>query len=111
MLKIYTTLFLLFFYNLSAEIIQKIEVKGNDRISEKTIEVYGEITIGKDYSAFDINNILKNLYNTNFFENIKISLNNGVLNIIVEEYASINFIEIEGEKSNSIKKSKYTFQF
>jgi len=105
MLKIYTTLFLLFFYNLSAEIIQKIEVKGNDRISEKTIEVYGEITIGKDYSAFDINNILKNLYNTNFFENIKISLNNGVLNIIVEEYASINFIEIEGEKSNSIKKS------
>ena len=105
MLKIYTTLFLLFFYNLSAEIIQKIEVKGNDRISEKTIEVYGEITIGKDYSPFDINNILKNLYNTNFFEDIKISLNNGVLNIIVEEYASINFIEIEGEKSNTIKKS------
>ena len=73
MLKIYTTLFSLIFFNLSAEIIKKIEVKGNDRISAETIKVYGDITIDKDYSSFDVNEILKNLYNTNFFEDIKIS--------------------------------------
>ena len=104
MLKLYTTLFFLFFLNLSAEIIQKIEVKGNDRISDETIKVYGEITTGKDYSPFDINKILKNLYNTNFFEDVKISLSNNVLDITVKEYATINSIELQGEKSKTIKK-------
>ena len=89
--------------NLSAEIIQKLEVKGNNRISTETIKVYGEITFNKDYSDFDIDKILKNLYTTNFFEDIKISLNNGVLNITVKEYAIINFIDLKGEKSNQIK--------
>ena len=105
MLKIYTSLFLLFFFNLSAEVIQKIEVKGNDRISVETIRVYGDIVVGKDYSNFDVNEILKNLYDTNFFEDIKISLSNNVINIIVKEYSIINFIDLQGEKNKSIKKS------
>ena len=104
MLKIYTSLFFLFFFNLSAEIIQKLDVVGNNRISSETIKVYGEITIGKDYSSFDVNEILKNLYNTNFFEDIKISLTNGVLDIAVKEYAIINAIDLRGEKSKTIKK-------
>jgi len=105
MLKIYTTLFfLLISFNLSADIVQKIEVKGNNRIGDETIKVYGEITVGKNYSAFDIDKILKNLYKTNFFEDIKISLSNGVLDIVVKEYAVINSIDIVGEKSNQIKK-------
>ena len=105
MLKIYITLFVLFFFNLSAEIAQKLEVKGNNRISAETIRVYGDITIGKDYSAFDINQILKNLYDTDFFEDVKISLTDGVLDIFVKEYLYINFVDLEGEKSKSIKKT------
>ena len=105
MLKIYITLFVLFFFNLSAEIAQKLEVKGNSRISAETIRVYGDITIGKDYSAFDINQILKNLYDTDFFEDVKISLTDGVLDIFVKEYLYINFVDLEGEKSKSIKKT------
>jgi len=104
MLKIYTTLFFFIFFNLSAEIIQKIEVKGNDRISDETIKVYGDITIGKDYSASEINEILKNLYGTNFFSDIKISLSDGTLGVIVKEYAMINFIDLRGEKSKGITK-------
>ena len=103
MLKIYTSLFLLIFFNLSAEVIQKIEVKGNDRISVETIRVYGDIVVGKDYSNFDVNEILKNLYDTNFFEDIKISLSNNVINIIVKEYSIINAINLEGEKSSKVK--------
>ena len=105
MLKIYTILLSFAFFNLSAAIVQKLDVEGNNRISEETIKVYGEINIGKDYSAFDLNKILKNLYDTNFFEDIKISLNEGVLNITVKEYAVINFIDLKGEKSNNIKKA------
>jgi len=80
-----------------------MEVKGNDRISKETIKVYGQINLNEDYSNIDVNNVLKNLFKTEFFEDIKISLDSGVLNINVKEYASINIIDIEGEKSKTIK--------
>ena len=103
MLKIYITLFFLFFLNLHAETIQKIEVEGNSRISDETIKVYGEISLNKDYSVLDINKILKNLYDTNFFEDVKINLANGILSIIVKEYSVVNSVNLIGEKSNTIK--------
>ena len=105
MFKTYITIFFLIFSNLSAEVIKKLDVKGNDRISAETIKVYGEINLGEDYSAFDLNKILKNLYNTNFFEDIKISLNNNILNIVVKEYAVINFVDFQGEKANKVKEA------
>ena len=74
MFKIYIIIFSLIFTNLPAEILKKLNVSGNERISEETIKVYGDITIGKDYSAFDTNEIIKKLYSTNFFEDIKVSL-------------------------------------
>jgi len=104
MLKIYIALFSLIFFNLSAEVVDKLEVKGNSRISLETIKVYGDITYGKDYSPSQLNEILKNLYETNFFENINISLSNGVLSVQVKEYAIINSVNLEGEKSNSATK-------
>ena len=104
MLKIYITLVYFVFLNLSAEVLKKLEVKGNDRISSETVKVYGDITIGKDYSASQINEVLKNLYDTDFFEDIKITLNNGVLNILVKEYPIVNAVDLEGEKSNTVKK-------
>ena len=103
MLKIYTALISLIFFNLSAEVIQKLEVKGNNRISLETIKVYGDVTYGKDYSPSEVNEILKNLYETNFFENINISLSNSVLTVQVKEYSIINSISLEGEKSSSAK--------
>ena len=102
----YKYLIFFFFLNisLSAEIVQKIELKGNQRISYETVKVYGEITLNKDYSIPEIDKILKNLYKTDFFEDIKISLSNGILNITVKEYAIINSIDLQGEKSNQVKK-------
>ena len=105
MLKIYTAIFILFFFNLSADIIKSLNVVGNDRISDETIKVYGEINLGEDYSSFDIDKILKNLYKTEFFEDVKISLSNGILDIDVKEYPIINYIDFQGESSNQVKKS------
>ena len=103
--KFYIVIFLLIFFNLRAEVVEKLEVSGNDRFSKETIKVYGEIEFGKDYSPFAIDKVLKNLYDTEFFEDIQISLSNGVLNIALKEYPIINFIELEGEKSKTIKKT------
>ncbi|MBL6857181.1 MAG: outer membrane protein assembly factor BamA [Pelagibacteraceae bacterium] len=104
MFKIYTIIFYLFFFNLAAEIVKKFELNGNDRISKETVGVYGDIDIGKNYSAFELNEMLKKLYGTNFFEDVKIDLNNGLLSIRVKEYPSINSIDIIGEKNNTRKK-------
>lgn len=103
MLKYFFIFFLFFNFIVSAEIVQKIDIKGNERISSETIKVYGEIILNNDYSNLDLNNVLKNLYETNFFEDVKISLSDGILKIIVNEYPIIYSIDIEGENSKSIK--------
>ena len=80
--------FILFFLAFSiksyAEIVNKVEVIGNDRITLETIVIFGDITIGKNYETSDINLLIKKLYETNFFSNISVELQNGQLNIIVE---------------------------
>ena len=98
-----------------AEIISKLLVNGNKRVSVETIKVYGDIKIGKEYSEADVDKILKDLYETEFFESIDINLNNQVLTINVNEYPVINQLIIVGEKStrykeqikNSIKTKKF----
>ena len=45
-----------------AEIVKKIEISGNKRVSSETIKAYGDIDINKDYLEEDLNKILTNLY-------------------------------------------------
>ena len=92
--------FILITHNLSAEIIKNINIKGNKRVSNETITLYGEIELNKDYSEKDIDKILKNLYSTNFFEDVEVSITNNTLNIKLKEYPVINQLVIVGEKSN-----------
>ena len=54
--------------NVSAEILKKIEISGNKRISNETIKVYGDIQQNKNYQNEDINNVIKKLYETNLFK-------------------------------------------
>ena len=55
-------------------------MSGNERYDKQTIIVYGEINPQISYDKNDINDILKNLYSTNFFENVKITFENNNLN-------------------------------
>tara|TARA_B100001250_G_scaffold252586_1_gene217222 strand:+ start:206 stop:2440 length:2235 start_codon:yes stop_codon:yes gene_type:complete len=105
MYKLFIILFLSCFYHafLQAEIIKKIEISGNTRVSNETIKVYGDVNINKDYSEQDLNEILTNLYSTNFFEDVKVKLSNGILIIQVTEYPIINDLVILGEDKKSIK--------
>ena len=56
--------------NVFAEDILNVDVVGNKRLSKETIVVLGKIEMNKDYSDNDLNIILKNLYSSNFFEDI-----------------------------------------
>ena len=88
---------------LRAEIIKNIEVLGNQRVSDETIKVYGEIETNKNYNESDLNNILQNLNATNFFEDIKIRVEKNVLIINLKEYPVISQLLLVGEPSKKYK--------
>ncbi len=87
-----------------AEIVNEIQISGNKRVSDETVKVYGEIKPeGSDFSNSDINNILKNLYSTDFFEDVNIEIQNNKLIINLIEYPVINEIVLIGEQNTRIK--------
>ena len=96
---IFILFFLVFSAKSYAEIVNKVEVKGNERITLETIVIFGDITIGKNYESSDINLLIKKLYDTNFFSNISVELQNGKLNINVKENPIINSLVLGGEKA------------
>ena len=78
--KIFSLIFIyLFIFSVNAEIVKEIKITGSKRISQETIIVYGDVKIDQNLSESNLNNILKSLYSTNFFEDIKINLENNVL--------------------------------
>ena len=82
-------LILLFFIQIAvkvnAEIIKKIEIVGNSKISIETMKVFGNFDIGDNISNSQMNNLIKDLYETNFFEKVEVSIDNGILLINVIE--------------------------
>ena len=88
---------------LNAEVIKQIIIDGNKRVSDETIKVYGEIKINQNISETEINNVLNNLYSTNFFEDVKIQINNNIINIKVIEYPVVNQLIIIGENRKSYR--------
>ena len=96
--------FILFFLAFSvksySEVVNKVEVKGNQRITLETIIIFGDIKTGENYDESDISLLIKKLYETNFFSNISAELINNQLIINVEENPIINSIVFKGEKAD-----------
>ena len=88
---------------IKAETINKLIVNGNKRVSVETIRVYGEIEINKNISEVEINEILNNLYSTNFFEDVQIKRDGNTLIVNVSEYPVINQLIVMGEPKKSFK--------
>ncbi len=91
------------FFNLNSAIIKKVEIFGNDRVSDQTIIVYGDIKINENVNEQKLNQILNDLYSTDFFEDVKIKIKGDVLIINLKEYSVINKLIFFGEPSNRIK--------
>ena len=90
--------------NVLAEIIENVNVKGNNRVTKETIILFGEIKLKEEINAVELNNIIKNLYDTKFFKNVSISILNNTLEIEVEENPLVQSVSIEGVKNKNIIK-------
>ncbi len=93
----------LFFSSSIADVINKIEVKNNNRISEQSIITFGGIKLGSDYSETDLNKILSDLYGTNFFSDIKFKVIDNTLIVTVKERKIIQKIILNGVKAEKTK--------
>ena len=89
--------------NAISEIVKKIEIKGNKRISNETITMFSQVKLDDDLDDKAINKILKNLYETNFFEDVQVSLISNSLSILVKENPIIENISFMGIKSKTLK--------
>ena len=96
---------LFIFSKLLAEEIKFIEIKGNDRISSETIKIFSNIELGQNIDDNGLNEILKNLYSTEFFNDINVKLNNGTLVITVSENSLVQNVIINGVKNKDLIKA------
>ena len=88
---------------LYAEIINKIEILGNERVSKQTIMIYGDIKKDINYDSKEVNDLTKRLYSTGFFSNISVQVDNNVLKITVNENPIVNSITIVGIKAEKLR--------
>ena len=65
--------------------INKIVVKGNERVSANTVLSYAEVEEGDTFSSTLTGNIIKKLYSTKYFDDIDVVLDFNTLIISVKE--------------------------
>ena len=105
MLSFLTKIILLVFFLISyanAEILKKIQINGNKRISDETIKIFANLEINQELSKSSLDKAIKNLYKTNFFSNISLIFENQILILNIEENPIIDNFEITGIKKQSI---------
>ncbi len=103
--QIFIITFFFLFININfanSEIIKKIDVSGNDRLAKETIILFSELNINDDVNPEDLNNAFKRLFETSYFKDVNLSINEGFLKIYVVENPLIQSIYIEGIKNKTI---------
>ena len=108
MLRIFlkiTLLLFLFLSNSFGDVVNSVDVLGNKRLSKESIMMFGKININKDYTNEDLNLILKDLYSTDFFKQIDLSIKDKKLLIKVLENPIIEDIQINGVKNKLLQES------
>ena len=103
--KIFLVLiFLLFTMSSSfSEIIDEIEINGNTRISNETIIIFSKIDKNSSVDENILNDILFNLYETNFFSDVSVKLEASKLIIYVQENPIVQNISYTGIKAQKIR--------
>ena len=96
-------LFYLSLTPLFAEVVEKIEIQGNERISKETILLFSKTKIKDDLNSNHINEILKSLYDSNFFLDVSVEFKSKILTILVDENPIIENITYNGIKSKTLK--------
>ena len=104
--------------NANSQNYDEIKVEGNERLSVETIIMFSGLSIGQKIDTEILNNSIKKLYKTNYFEDLKITVDGKTIIIQIVENPIIQSIQINGIKNKSIneklkditkKSEKYPF--
>lgn len=87
----------------SAATIKEIKFSGLNHLSNTSALNLTGLKVGEELNPEKINTAILNLYKQNYFKNIVVEENNGILNIIVTEKPSIAKVTITGIASNDRK--------
>ena len=82
----------------AADILESLEVTGNQRIEVETVRSYLKIREGETFDAKKINQSLKNLFATGLFADVEASRDGKKLIIKVIENPMINRVAFEGNR-------------
>ncbi|WP_411288182.1 outer membrane protein assembly factor BamA [Phenylobacterium sp.] len=85
-------------------VVQRIIVKGNERIEQSTVVSYLPVQLGETVDPAKIDLALKALFRTDLFADVKIDFNAGDLTITVLENPIINRVIFEG--NSGLKEDK-----
>ncbi|MBD1173358.1 outer membrane protein assembly factor BamA, partial [Pelagibacterales bacterium SAG-MED03] len=100
------TLFNIFYFSVAkSEIVKSIEINGNERIPDETINMFSNVKKNQDLNENEINQILLDLYQTNFFKDVEIMFNNNILSINVIENPLIENVNYNGIKADKTRES------
>ena len=106
-IKLIFFLLLISFFHISishSDQLKKIEIYGNERLAKETVKLFTNLEIGDDINANIINDTFKKLFETNYFQDLKLNFKSGILQIIVKENPIIQNIKINGVQNKSILK-------
>ena len=103
LIQIYIFASFLFLQSAVAELVNEIEVIGNERIPIETIKTFSSIKKKDNLDNDKINEALKSLYESNFFKNVSIIFKDGKVTIKVVENPIIQNLQIEGVKAQKIR--------
>ncbi|EOE5947529.1 outer membrane protein assembly factor BamA [Campylobacter jejuni] len=87
----------------NAATIKNIKFIGLNHLSNTSAINIAGLKIGEEINPAKINTAILNLYKQNYFENIAVENNNGILEIIVTEKPTIAKVSITGIASNNRK--------
>jgi len=110
MLKLIFQIFIIFFFfthSVRSEEFNNILINGNKRISDETILVFSELPNKEFLNENSINDILKKIYESGFFKDVAIKIENKNLIIDVIENPIIQTVFIEGIKRKKTKENLY----
>lgn len=80
----------------NGQFINNVTVRGNQRVEAQTVLAYLNLEAGEAYTAQDINEALKRLFETGFFSDVRIQHDNGTLIVHVVENPVVNRVAFEG---------------
>ena len=86
----------------SSETVNNIEINGNITVSKGTILSYIPIEIGDDFNDSISDLLIKTLFKSELFEDIKLVFKDGALSITVKESPVISYFEVNGYKNDRV---------